>query len=136
VRLLGHFERFISILIEHTAGKFPVWLAPEQIRFITVNQTDALVNFANDIKDKAKELGLRVSVDNDNESVGKKIRNAEKMKIPYVIVIGEKEVETGETVPRIRGDISVQEPPRPIKLDHFIKTVHNEAKSHTSHTTM
>ena len=134
--IAGSLERFISILIEHTAGKFPVWLAPEQIRFITVNQTDALVNFANDIKDKAKELGLRVSVDNDNESVGKKIRNAEKMKIPYVIVIGEKEVETGETVPRIRGDISVQEPPRPIKLDHFIKTVHNEAKSHTSHTTM
>lgn len=133
--IAGSLERFISILIEHTAGKFPVWLAPEQIRFITVNQTDTLINFADDIAARAKELGLRVLVDNNNESVGKKIRNAEKMKIPYVIVIGEKEVETGETTPRVRSDLTSQDTGS-IKLGNFIKTVANEVKSRTSRTTM
>ena len=90
--LLGSTERFLSVYIEHTAGRFPVWLAPEQLRIITVNQEDSTTNFAQEIRDSAKKLGLRVSVDNDNESVGKKIRNAEVMKIPYTIVIGEKEI--------------------------------------------
>jgi len=133
--LLGSIERFLSVYIEHTAGKFPVWLAPEQIRFVTVNQTDKLSDFAKKQLEKAKNLGLRASLDNANESVGKKIRNAEKMKIPYVVVIGEQEVETGETIPRVRSDISVQEQSK-LPIDNFLKTVVNEAKSRTSHTTV
>ena len=133
--LLGSIERFLSVYIEHTAGKFPVWLAPEQIRFVTVNQTDKLSDFAKKQLENAKNLGLRASLDNANESVGKKIRNAEKMKIPYVVVIGEQEVETGETIPRVRSDISVQEQSK-LPIDNFLKTVVNEAKSRTSHTTV
>ncbi|MDQ5885044.1 MAG: threonyl-tRNA synthetase, partial [Patescibacteria group bacterium] len=121
--------------IEHTAGRFPTWLAPEQIRFITVNQTPQIVDFTNNLVLDAKDLGLRVSADNSNESVGKKIRAAELMKIPYTVVIGEQEVQTQETIPRMRSDIAVQ-PPKKIALKHLLKTVANEAKSRTTHTSM
>ncbi|MBP9813422.1 threonine--tRNA ligase [Candidatus Saccharibacteria bacterium] len=133
--LLGSIERFLSVYIEHTAGRFPVWVAPEQVRFITVNQTDPIVKFANELVDKAKELGLRVTADNSNESVGKKIRLSEKMKVPYTIVIGEQELETGATTPRVRSDMTVQQE-SPIKLENFLKTVANEAKTRTTHTTI
>lgn len=133
--LLGSIERFLSVYIEHTAGKFPVWLAPEQVRFITVNQTDPIVNYANELVEKAKELGLRVTADNSNESVGKKIRSSEKMKIPYTIVIGEKELEEGVTTPRVRSDMQVNIE-NPIAIENFLKTVANEAKSRTAHTTI
>ena len=133
--LLGSIERFLSVYIEHTAGKFPVWLAPEQIRFITVNQTDPIVNYANELVEKAKELGLRVTADNSNESVGKKIRSSEKMKIPYTIVIGEKELEEGVTTPRVRADMQVNIE-NSIAIDNFLKTIANEAKSRTAHTTI
>lgn len=133
--IMGAFERFMAYLIEKTAGRFPVWLAPEQIRFITVNQTDQIVAYANNLEVQAKELGLRVSIDNSNESVGKKIREAEKMKIPYTIVIGEKEVETNKTTPRVRSDMVVQ-PETPVMIGNFLKTVANESKSRTTKTTM
>lgn len=133
--LLGSLERFMAIYIEHTAGKFPVWLAPEQIRLITVNQTDSLIDYADRLVKQAKQLELRVTVDASNESVGKKIRNAEKSKVPYTLVVGDKEVESGITTPRIRSDLAVQEP-TPIKLENLMKTVANEAKSRVSHTSM
>lgn len=133
--LLGSVERFLSVYIEHTAGRFPTWLAPEQIRFITVNQTPQIVDFTNNLVLDAKDLGLRVTSDNSNESVGKKIRNAEMMKIPYTVVIGEQEVQTQETIPRMRSDIAVQ-PPTKIALKNLLKTVANEAKSRTTHTSM
>lgn len=133
--ILGSFERFMMLLIEHYAGKFPVWLAPEQIRLVTVNQTDEIVEFADNLAGKAKELGLRLAVDSSNETVSKKIRQAEKFKIPYIVVIGEKEVETGKTTPRVRNDLVVQDSTS-IKLKSFLKTVANEAKSRVMHTTM
>lgn len=134
--LLGSIERFLSVYIEHTAGKFPVWNAPEQIRIITVNQEDKTVAFAQDILTKAKTLGLRVKVDNDNESVGKKIRSAEIWKVPYTVVIGEKEIETGEVTPRIRKDMAVSATTESRTFDEFLKTVTHEAKSRVSHTSL
>lgn len=134
--ILGSFERFIMLLIEHFAGKFPVWLAPEQIRLITVNQEEATVAFANRIAEKAKALGLRLVVDNDNESVGKKIRNAEVLKVPYSVVIGEKEMETGEMTPRIRKDMAVAAQTASYTADEFLKTVAHEAKSRVSKTSL
>ncbi len=133
--LLGSIERFLSVYIEHTAGKFPVWLAPEQVRFITVNQTDKISSYGNKQLELAKSLGLRATLDNANESVGKKIRNAEKMKIPYVIVIGEQEAESGETIPRVRSDMAVQDQTK-IRIENFLKTVLNESISRTTHTTV
>ncbi len=91
--LLGSIERFLSVYIEHTAGKFPVWLAPEQVRIASVNQEQTTLDFVEEMKQTATRLGLRVGVDNNNESVGKKIRNAEKLKVPYMIVAGEKEIQ-------------------------------------------
>jgi threonyl-tRNA synthetase len=134
--LLGSIERFLSVYIEHTAGKFPVWLAPEQIRVITVNQEEATVAFAANLKDKAKELGLRVSVDNDNESVGKKIRSAEIWKVPYTVVIGEKELASGRLTPRVRSDLVVIDQHAELACDDFLKTVANETKSRVNKTSL
>lgn len=134
--IYGSLERFIGILIEHLAGRFPVWLAPEQIRLITVNQEKETVTFADELHDQARELGLRVEVDNTNESVGKKIRAAELMKIPYTIVIGEKEIETKKVVPRIRKDMEVQEGDRSIGINEFLKTVAHEVKGRVNKTSL
>jgi len=134
--ILGSFERFMMLLIEHFAGKFPVWLAPEQIRLITVNQEEATVAFANDMAEQAKALGLRLVVDNDNESVGKKIRGAEVMKVPYSVVIGEKEIETGELTPRIRKDIAVADHTASYTVEEFLKTVAHEATSRVTKTSL
>jgi threonyl-tRNA synthetase len=134
--LLGSTERFLSVYIEHTAGKFPVWLAPEQIRLITVNQEDRIKTFAGDVRQQAKDLGLRVVIDDSNESVGKKIRNSELMKVPYTIVIGEKEIDTGQVTPRVRSDIEVQEFHQGHAVADFLKTVANEAKSRVTKTSL
>lgn len=134
--ILGSFERFMMLLIEHFAGKFPVWLAPEQVRVITVNQEEATVAFAEKIREQAKEHNVRIYIDNDNESVGKKIRNAELMKVPYSVVIGQKEIETGEVVPRVRKDIEVNPDHEPRTLEEFLKTVANEAKTRVNKTSL
>ncbi|HTB48541.1 MAG TPA: threonine--tRNA ligase [Verrucomicrobiae bacterium] len=134
--LLGSVERFLAVYIEHTAGRFPIWLAPEQVRLITVNQEEATTGFAAEIAAQAKELGLRLTVDNSNESVGKKIRAAELLKVPYTAVIGEKEISSREVVPRIRKDVVVQDEPRAIGIEEFLKTVANEAKTRVTKTSL
>jgi threonyl-tRNA synthetase len=127
--LLGSIERFLSVYIEHTAGKFPIWLAPEQVRVITVNQEEKTVAFAAKIQEMAKQYGIRLTVDNSNESVGKKIRSTEVWKVPYSLVIGEKEIESGKVTPRIRSDIAVKNEHGEHEIENFMRTVANEAKS-------
>jgi len=134
--LLGSIERFMSVYIEHTAGKFPIWLAPEQVRAITVNQEEATTTFAANALAEAKKLGVRMTVDNSNESVGKKIRASEMAKVPYVIVIGEKEIASKDVVPRIRKDIAVMEVAFAVGLDQFLKTVANETKARVQKTSL
>ena len=134
--LLGSIERFLSVYIEHTAGKFPVWLAPEQVRIITLNQDQAILDFAGTMAAQAKKLGVRVHVDAHNESVGKKIRNAELMKVPYTVVIGPKEVEAGEITPRIRKDMEVDVAHAPRTAYELVKTVANEATSRVTKTSL
>jgi len=134
--LLGSVERFLSVYIEHTAGKFPVWCAPEQVRLVTVNQEDATVAFAEQVRQQAQKLGLRLSVDNSNESVGKKIRAAEVWKIPYTVVIGEKEIAGGELTPRIRQDLTVDGAAHSYTVEEFLKTVANEAKTRVNKTSL
>lgn len=90
---LGTHERFIGFLIEHFAGAMPLWLSPEQVRIIPV--THKFIEFCKMLSDKLKESSLRVGLDDSDETLGKRIRNAEKMKVPYMIVVGEKEVESG-----------------------------------------
>ncbi len=134
--LMGSIERFLAVYIEHTAGKFPVWLAPEQIRLATVNQEAATVDFAEKLAGQAKKLGLRPGIDASNESVGKKIRAAELIKVPYTIVIGEKEIASGEVVPRIRKDMAVHENGEPVGVEQFLKTVAHEAKARVYKTSL
>lgn len=134
--IMGAFERFMAILLEKTAGNLPVWLSPEQVRFVTVNQEPKTVAFAEEVVAKATALGLRVTADNDNESVGKKIRNAELMKLPYTIVVGEKEIETSQVTPRIRKDLTDSDAPKTLSIDDFLAAVAAEAKSRTSQTSL
>jgi threonyl-tRNA synthetase len=134
--LMGSIERFLSVYIEHTAGKFPVWVAPEQIRVISVNQEPETIDFTTQIQTRASELGLRIMVDNSNESVGKKIRAAEVAKVPYTIVVGEKEIQSREVVPRIRKDMAVMDVQLTVGLDQFLGTVANEAKARVLKTSL
>lgn len=134
--LLGSLERFLSVYIEHTAGKFPVWLAPEQLRVITVNQEKETVDYAQTIVEMADKFGVRIKVDNDNESVGKKIKMSVKEKVPYVVVVGEKEIEKGKTTPRIRDDLIVSENETEYDIETIIKTIANEAKSRVNKTSL
>lgn len=123
--LLGSIERFLSVYIEHTLGKFPVWLAPEQLRIITLNHELKTIKAANEIADQAKDTGIRAVVDGDNETVGKKIRNAEVMKVPYSIVVGPKEMESGKVTPRIRKDLGGEE--KSVSIDSFLKQLQEES---------
>ncbi len=134
--LLGSYERFIAFLLEQTAGRLPVWLAPEQVRLVTVNQEKATVGFAEKMAEQANELKVRLSIDGSNESVGKKIRDAELMKVPYTVVIGEKEIESGQLMPRVRQDLEVGDRHDTRTVEEFLKTVANEAKSRVSKTSL
>jgi threonyl-tRNA synthetase len=134
--LLGSIERFMSVYIEHTDGKFPVWCAPEQIRLITVNQEEVTESFATEIVKQFKAYGLRVTVDNSSESVGKKIRASEIMKVPYTLVIGQKEIESNKVIARIRADLSSGKDNNELAVSEFLKTVANEASSRASKSTL
>lgn len=98
---LGSHERFIAFLIEHYAGAFPFWLSPIQVAVLTV--TDEALNYAKEVKDNLKKRDVRVSLDDRNETIGKKIREAELQKIPYLLVIGKKELEAKTIAVRERG---------------------------------
>ncbi|MCA9347474.1 threonine--tRNA ligase [Candidatus Saccharibacteria bacterium] len=134
--IMGSHERFLSVYIEHTAGRFPVWCSPEQIRVLTVNQTDEIVATAQKIVDAGKELGLRIGLDNSKESVGKKIREAEIWKVPYTVVVGEKEAKTGDVLPRVRSDMKVTEETHAMQFGNFLQSVANEARSRTSKSSL
>lgn len=98
----GSIERFIGILIEHYAGAFPAWLAPQQVRILPI--TDKHVTYAKELADKMFDLGLRVHLDDRNEKLGYKIREAQVQKVPYTLVVGDKEMEEGTVNVRRRGE--------------------------------
>ncbi|MDT3414187.1 threonyl-tRNA synthetase [Brevibacillus aydinogluensis] len=99
--MYGSMERFIGILIEHYAGAFPTWLSPVQVRLMTIS--DAHVPYAEEVLAKMEQAGIRVELDARNEKIGYKIREAQVQKIPYMLVIGEKEVAEGTLSVRKRG---------------------------------
>ena len=135
--LLGSIERFLSVYIEHTAGKFPLWLAPEQLRIIQVKDSDEVVAFVAKLKEQARDKGVRYFVDGSNESVGKKIRNSELWKIPYTLVIGEKEVAEGKLTPRIRGDIAVEDrQEKSYEIEQFFGSLAHEIKGRVSRSSL
>ena len=103
--ILGSPERFMGILIEHYKGSFPVWLAPVQIKIITVSND--LLDDAQKIKETLTQKNIRVELDQSNETVGKKIRNAEMEKIPYIITYGKREQQSSELSVRINNEVKV-----------------------------
>ena len=125
--LVGSIERFMSVLIEHTAGWFPFWMAPEQVRILTIN--DEVSDYADKIKAILDETELdeplehrkiRYSLDDRNESLGKKIREATKMKIPCILIIGPKDVEAGEVSVRLKDK---EEKVKLEKLGEYLKNL-------------
>lgn len=100
--IFGSIERFIGILIEHYAGNFPVWLAPVQVKILPI--TDRTADYALNIAKKMKELNYRCEVDSRNEKIGYKIREAQLEKVPYMIVVGDKESENNAVAVRSRKD--------------------------------
>ncbi|MCC5909679.1 MAG: threonine--tRNA ligase [Clostridiaceae bacterium] len=110
--IFGSIERFIGILIEHFAGKFPTWLAPVQVKVLPI--TDKHLAYAEEIRTKMAEKGMRVEVDGRNEKIGYKIREARLSRVPYMLVIGDKEVESQSAAVRSRdkgelGEIIIEE---------------------------
>jgi threonyl-tRNA synthetase len=110
--VFGSIERFFGILIEHFAGKFPLWLAPVQVKFIPI--ADRHIEYARKAASEMRAVGIRVDIDERAEKIGYKIREAQLSKVPYMMVIGDKEVEEGTLSVRSRdkgelGSRSVQE---------------------------
>jgi threonyl-tRNA synthetase len=91
VAIFGSFERFFGILIEHYAGVFPLWLSPVQVKVLSVSEKHA--DYAKEVVAQLKAVGIRAETDDSNESLGKKIRSGKMEKVPYLLVVGDKEVE-------------------------------------------
>ena len=104
--VLGSLERFMAILLEHTGGALPLWLAPCQVRFVTV--TDRQNEYAAAAVEQLKSAGIRARADLRNEKLGFKIREAQKQKVPVIAVVGDREVEAGTVAPRLHGDSQLE----------------------------
>jgi len=112
--LLGSMERFFGVLIEHYAGAFPLWLAPVQVQMIPI--ADRHVAYAREVADKLKAAGLRVKVDDRGERMNAKIREAQLQKIPYMLVVGDKEQAAGAVAVRLRTEQNLG----PVPVDDFV----------------
>ena len=121
--VFGSIERFIGVITEHFAGAFPTWLAPVQVKLMAM--TDRTHDAVNDLADKLNAAGIRVETDLRNEKIGFKIREAQMQKIPYMLIIGDKEVENGVVAVRSRkaGDLGT------MTLDAFIERINDEVRS-------
>ncbi len=123
---LGTHERFIGFLLEHYAGKLPVWLSPLQVKVLPIS--DKVLAYANEIKLKLRKANIRVEVDDRNEKIGKKIREAELNRVPYMLVVGEKEMNEQKIAVRRqgKGDIGTQ------PVEEFINMVVDEIQNRRS----
>ncbi len=120
--VFGSIERFIGILIEHFAGAFPVWLAPVQVKVLTV--TDRGLDYAREIAGLMEQNGIRTEVDGRNEKIGYKIREAQMEKVPYMLVIGDREVENRTAAVRKRGEGDKGA----VDIDEFVATVKEDIR--------
>lgn len=116
----GSMERFVAVLIEHTAGKFPLWLTPEQAVILPISEK--YNDYAKNVLNLLNNSDIRAVIDDRNEKIGKKIRDNELKRIPYLLIVGEK--EAGENLVSVRrqgqGDKGV------MTIDDFIKFIHEE----------
>ena len=122
--LLGSLERFFGVLIEHYAGAFPVWLAPVQATLIPI--ADRHIDYAYDVLKKLKAQGLRANVDDRTDRMNAKIRDAQKQKIPYMLIVGDNEVENGLVALRHRNGDN----PGPVTIEAFIEQAQEDIRTH------
>ena len=123
---LGTHERFIGFLLEHYAGKFPTWLAPLQVKILPIS--DKFMDYANSVLDTLKKADIRAEIDDRSEKIGRKIRDTEMAKVPYMLVIGEKEMNEGKVAIRRqgKGDIGVK------LVNEFVQEITTEIKDRVS----
>ena len=119
---LGTHERFIGFLLEHYAGKFPAWLAPLQVKILPIS--DKFLGYSKDVLQKLKKADIRAGIDDRNEKIGKKIRDTELMRVPYMLVIGEKEMNENKVAVRRqgKGDQGTQ------SVDEFLNAIVDEVR--------
>ncbi len=120
--VFGSIERFIGILIEHYAGKFPLWLAPVQVKILPIS--DRFISYSKEVINVLKKFGIRCEMDSRAEKIGYKIREAQLDKVPYMIVVGQKEMENGVVSVRKRevGDLGS------IEISEFITILKSESE--------
>ena len=119
----GSMERFVAVLIEHTAGKFPLWLTPDQVAILPISEK--FNDYANEVKKLLKQYDIRAYVDERNEKIGRKIRDNELRRTPYMLVVGEKEAETGEVSIRKQGAGDQGS----MKIEDFAKKISEEVQN-------
>jgi threonyl-tRNA synthetase len=122
----GSLERFIAILIEHFAGAFPVWLAPEQVRVLPI--TDDYRDYAQQVTDRLHDAGVRVHLDARSETLKYRVAEGARMKVPYMLVVGKREAEQGTVAVNVRGAGEKQRP-NSIPLDAFVSRVVDENRT-------
>ena len=116
----GSMERFVAVLIEHTAGKFPLWLTPDQVAILPISEK--FNDYANQVRLELKKSDIRAIVDDRNEKIGRKIRDNEMKRIPYMLIVGEKEAENGEVAVRKQGEGDKGT----MKIEDFAKNIAEE----------
>jgi threonyl-tRNA synthetase len=119
----GSMERFVAILIEHCAGQFPLWLTPEQVRILPVSEK--YNDYAQNVVRELISYDIRALVDDRNEKVGKKIRDAEMEKVPYMLIVGEEEAGAGTVSPRKKGEGDLGS----MSIEDFAKKLDQEVKA-------
>ena len=122
----GSLERFIAILIEHFAGAFPVWLAPEQVRVLPI--TDEYRAYAEQVTKRLHDAGVRVHLDARSETLKYRVAEGARMKVPYMIVVGSREAETGTVAVNVRG-AGKEQKPNTVSLDDFMSRIVEEARA-------
>ena len=123
--LFGSIERFMAILIEHYAGALPTWLCPEQVRVLPVRDDHG--DYAQEVLDRVKRAELRGEIDHAGEPLGSRIRKAKLAKIPYILVVGDSDVEAGTVGVNRRGS---QDPKRDVRVEEFLKEIGTEVATH------
>jgi threonyl-tRNA synthetase len=118
----GSMERFVAVLIEHTGGKFPLWLTPEQAVVLPISEK--FNDFAKKVSDFLNNCDIRTEIDDRNEKIGRKIRDNELKRIPYLLIVGEKEFDTNTVSVRKQGDGDKGS----MSFDDFAQLINNEVK--------
>ena len=122
---IGCYERTLALLIEKYAGAFPLWMAPVQVKLLSI--ADRHLDYAYDVKKKLEEQGLRVEIDDRNEKIGYKIREARLQKVPYMLIIGDSELENNSLSVRARGETGDL---GSMSIDEFIQRAVEEVKTY------